>query len=82
LKFSEDGLPCCDVCHVPASMAEVTVTLTKQVRETEAVCKLCAGLLEAGLIRLDHSEPDGTPRYRRWNFEWTPGDLVPIPREV
>lgn len=43
--------------------------------ETRALCELCEGLEQAGLVRRE--TVDGEIRYRKWKFEWTPGELVP-----
>lgn len=40
------------------------------------LCKLCEGLVEAGMLRRE--QHDEGVRYRQWHFEWTPGDLLPV----
>ncbi len=77
MRLTENRGPCCDVCGIPWSMREVTIN--SDHRGTTAYCKLCSGLLDAGLIRFDGNDEDGTPRFRQWNMEWKEGRRLARP---
>lgn len=68
-----DGQPHCDVCG--RRWDKTPLTITTDHRGMQCRCKNCAGLEEAGMIRAEMV--DGKPRFRRWEFTWTPGDLLP-----
>lgn len=43
-------------------------------------CSLCQGLVDSNIIRLEIIE--GVNRYRQWHIEWSPGDLLPLPKAL
>lgn len=64
----------CDVCGISADHRIVTLTFHAGHQAT-ALCALCEGLIESGLIRPETAE-DGSTVYRQWHQEWRPGELV------
>lgn len=79
MKTDDRGAPRCDVCGDPGISHPVTVNFT--LGGVTAYCSFCQGLMDAGYIRLDSVDRDGTPRFRRWENVWTARDLVPRPPE-
>ncbi len=69
----------CEVCGVPASLRALTATWSKDQQTIR--CDFCQRLIDSGMIRPDVIE-NGRQRYRRWNFNWTEGDLLPVPGET
>jgi hypothetical protein len=67
----------CDACGCSWEYRLVSMTVSNT--ECTILCELCEGLIKAGMLRRDNNDKDGTPRYRQWNFEWTPGKLLPKP---
>lgn len=63
------------LCECCGSNRPVTINFKKGEPMT-AICELCDGLMQSGLVRLDGHRPDGTRLYRHWRQEWTPGELV------
>lgn len=66
--------PVCDCCNRGYGAA-AALTITSDHRGVTILCDLCEGLVEAGLVRPERAE-DGRTVYRRWTFEWRPGELV------
>lgn len=73
VKVEGQDWPCCDVCGIPAYSQEVTIKFEKDW-EPEVLCKSCERLIDAGMLRRE-----GPGVYRRWTFEWQPGELVKPP---
>lgn len=70
----------CDVCGVPGDMKPLTLNMDRD-GTTTIYCDLCAGLVDAGLIRAELV--DGVLRYRQWHIQpMTPGELLPARAET
>jgi hypothetical protein len=79
------GVPYCEVCGVTPDDARV-LSCDRTIRidfpkdgGVIVLCALCRALIDSGLLRFEGVDPDGVRRYRRWNCEWTPGELFPAP---